>query len=329
MATISIIVPVYNVEKYLKRCVDSILNQTFTDFELILVDDGSTDNSGKICDEYSEKDCRIKVIHKKNGGVSRERNVGLENAIGEYVMFCDADDFVDEEWAKTLLYYAKNNPLSLINCEYYKYSENSNVSNKIIMYDVETATHINKNQYYFYYKKGYSHSVFNRIFRKEIIKSHEIRFNEIVKVGEDVLFVLEYLKYCVDFLYIPKGLYYWVDNFESTSRKYEAHYYDIIKCLYYPRKNAVSNNDKQKFIDEYFYRFFSCFEIVLDKRNKESNSEKIKFCNYILKDNEFIDAMNNASPSVCSPKLKKVLKMGSYRILNIFLKLVDIKTRWR
>ena len=93
---ISIIVPIYNVEKYLSRCVDSILNQTFTDFELILVDDGSTDNSGKICDEYAEKDCRIKVIHKDNWGVSSARNVGLENSVGEYIMFCDSDDFVEK-----------------------------------------------------------------------------------------------------------------------------------------------------------------------------------------------------------------------------------------
>ena len=89
---ISVIVPVYNVEMFLRRCIDSILAQTFTDFELLLIDDGSKDKSGEICDEYATKDVRIRVFHKQNGGVSSARNVGLNHAIGEYICFCDADD---------------------------------------------------------------------------------------------------------------------------------------------------------------------------------------------------------------------------------------------
>ena len=95
---ISVIVPAYNTEKYLRRCIDSILAQTFTDFELLLIDDGSTDQSGEICDEYADKDVRIKVFHKANGGVSSARNVGLDNALGEYICFCDADDWVDNDY---------------------------------------------------------------------------------------------------------------------------------------------------------------------------------------------------------------------------------------
>ena len=92
---ISVIVPVYNVEQYLPRCIDSILNQTFTDFELLLIDDGSTDGSGAICDEYARKDSRIRVFHKENGGVSSARNLGLYNAKGKYIAFIDADDWVE------------------------------------------------------------------------------------------------------------------------------------------------------------------------------------------------------------------------------------------
>ena len=99
---ISIIVPVYNVEKYLKRCIDSILNQSFTDFELILVDDGSTDNSGEIIDEYAIKDERIKVIHKENGGLSSARNVGIEYSKGNYIAFVDSDDYINKNMYKIL-----------------------------------------------------------------------------------------------------------------------------------------------------------------------------------------------------------------------------------
>ena len=92
---ISIIVPVYKAEKYLHKCVDSLLEQTFTDFEILLVDDGSPDKSGEICDEYAEKDSRIRVFHKENGGVSSARNLALDNAKGEFVMFLDSDDWLD------------------------------------------------------------------------------------------------------------------------------------------------------------------------------------------------------------------------------------------
>lgn len=95
MPKVSIIVPVYNVEAYLHRCIDSILAQTFTDWELLLIDDGSPDRSGEICDEYALKDKRIRVFHKKNGGVSSARNFGLNNACGDWTTFVDSDDFLD------------------------------------------------------------------------------------------------------------------------------------------------------------------------------------------------------------------------------------------
>lgn len=95
---ISIVVPVYNVEKYLERCIDSILAQTFTDFELLLINDGSKDSSGLICDKYAEKDSRIRVFHKENGGVSRARNLGISNARGRWLCFIDSDDWVDKEY---------------------------------------------------------------------------------------------------------------------------------------------------------------------------------------------------------------------------------------
>ncbi|MEG1313359.1 MAG: glycosyltransferase, partial [Bacilli bacterium] len=100
---LSIIVPVYNVDKYINKCIESILAQTFTDFELLLVNDGSLDSSGSICDEYEKKDSRIKVFHKENGGVSSARNLGLENARGEWIAFVDGDDWISPEMYKKLL----------------------------------------------------------------------------------------------------------------------------------------------------------------------------------------------------------------------------------
>lgn len=111
MPKVSVIVPVYGVEKYISKCIESILNQTYTDWELILVDDGSPDNSGFICDEYARKDSRIRVIHKENGGVSSARNVGLDYATGEWVTFVDADDWIDLNTFNICLPYMADNDI--------------------------------------------------------------------------------------------------------------------------------------------------------------------------------------------------------------------------
>ena len=105
---VSIIVPVYNVEKYLQRCIESILTQTETDFELLLIDDGSKDKSGLICDEYAQKDKRVNVIHKENGGVSSARNLGIEKANGEWICFIDADDYVRQDFLSDIQQYLFN-----------------------------------------------------------------------------------------------------------------------------------------------------------------------------------------------------------------------------
>ncbi len=119
MPIISVIVPVYNVEEYIHRCIDSILAQTFKEFELILVDDGSPDQSGKICDEYALIDSRIKVIHKKNGGLSDARNAGLEVAQGEYIGFVDSDDFIESDMYEKLLEACKENSSQIAMCGRY------------------------------------------------------------------------------------------------------------------------------------------------------------------------------------------------------------------
>ena len=119
MPKVSIIVPVYKAEAYLHRCVDSILAQTFTDFELLLIDDGSPDRSGEICDEYAQKDSRIRVIHKENGGVSSARQRGLDEAVGEYTIHVDSDDWVEPNMLEELYKKAKQDDADIVICDYF------------------------------------------------------------------------------------------------------------------------------------------------------------------------------------------------------------------
>ena len=124
MAEVSIIVPVYQVEKYIRQCVDSILAQTFTDFELILVDDGSKDMSGKICDEYAGMDGRVKVIHKENGGLSDARNIGMDQAVAHYFMFVDSDDYIAPTMVECLYESISNEKADIAACNYLYFFEN-------------------------------------------------------------------------------------------------------------------------------------------------------------------------------------------------------------
>lgn len=140
---VSVIVPVYNVEKYLHKCLDSIINQTYRNLEIILVDDGSPDNCGAICDEYAQKDSRIKVIHQKNGGLSAARNTGLDCAVGEYISFVDSDDWVSEEFIEQLISSAK--PNSLVMCDFISWESDADGSIPVAGDRIET---IDQNEFW-------------------------------------------------------------------------------------------------------------------------------------------------------------------------------------
>lgn len=182
---ISIIVPVYNAERYLRRCVDSILGQTFTDFEVLLIDDGSKDHSGAICDEYAQQDDRVRVWHKENGGVSSARNVGLDNARGEWVTFVDSDDWVQKDWLAT---FATNmNGYDVVVTGFYfvtpdkilPFTMNCHSNNP-----AQVADSLNKERNF-----GF---LWCKCFKRSLIDSNHLRFNEKLSFLEDEDFVCKY-----------------------------------------------------------------------------------------------------------------------------------------
>ena len=189
---ISIIVPVYKAEKYLHRCVDSILAQTFTDFELLLVDDGSPDESGKICDEYADKDRRVRVFHKENGGVSSARNQGIEHALGEWLYFVDSDDMLFDYTLKELYSKTSNEIDSVIG----GYIETDGVNclyktecKKDMLWDYKTALL----DFYTPLYGKFNGYLWNRLFRHSVINQYRIRFSEQIYYKEDGLFVIVFI----------------------------------------------------------------------------------------------------------------------------------------
>lgn len=188
---VSIIVPIYNVEKYLPKCIESIINQTLTNIEIILVNDGSTDSSGKIADEYAKKDERIIVIHKENRGQGSARNVGIDIAKGEYIGFVDSDDWIDEEMYEKLYTNAKEYNSDVCVCNRNVYDEYSNIITSINVQQ-ELIDNVNGNLLdYVVNKLLFKHTVvvYNKIYKTNIIKNESIRFKEVREVGsEDALF---------------------------------------------------------------------------------------------------------------------------------------------
>lgn len=201
---VSIIVPVYKAEKYLNRCLDSIIVQTFKDWELLLVDDGSPDNSGKLCDEYAQKDSRIKVFHKKNGGVSSARQMGLDNATGEYTIHADPDDWVEPTMLEELYAKTIEDKADMVICDYF-----TNKNNKQD-YNCQQPKEISSRGVMTGLLTGLLYgSCWNKLIETKKIKNNQIRFRTFLNVCEDRQFIIEVLPNIRRVSYINKAFYHY------------------------------------------------------------------------------------------------------------------------
>lgn len=223
---ISIIVPVYNGDKYLSRCVDSILNQTFQDWELLLVDDGSTDKSGEICDEYVTKDDRIRGLHKSNGGVSSARNYGLTRIQGEWVTFIDGDDYIEPNYFSILL---SNVNVDLI-VSGVKFSNTEGKSlppcDKIIKISEENKYFLDKEFCGLYFRTPWA-----KLFKRDIIERFHLSFNTNLHIGEDTEFVFRYISIVKDIRLIPFSGYCYKLNFYEQARRHAMNAIDLYHHL--------------------------------------------------------------------------------------------------
>lgn len=224
MPEISVIVPVYNVASYLGECIDSILSQTFTDWELILVDDGSTDNSADIAKGWSDKDARIKFYSKPNGGVSSARNFGLDHAIGKYIMFLDSDDICHPKILE-ILHFFTGTGAELIMCECSRFQTTPVVSIKE-EWTPEILTNVDET-YRCMALKLILHPPYAKFYQRDIIERYGIRFPLGLQLGEDVLFNLNFLKHTSKSVFINLPLYYYRDTPSSLSKKIEKNYAEI------------------------------------------------------------------------------------------------------
>jgi len=213
---VSVIVPIYNNEKYLSRCVESIINQTYSDWELILVNDGSTDNCEKICQRFSEEDHRIKCVSKINEGVSVARNVGISISRGEYVSFIDSDDYVAQNYLEKLMCIQKKYNADFVAASFH-YVDNDGIrDNPFFEVPVEyQEKQIDMKDYEF--EKWYSFpGACGCLFSKKIIEQNQISFSNKYRNGEDMLFKIQYLTHSDKPVAISEPLYYYFENPKSV-----------------------------------------------------------------------------------------------------------------
>lgn len=257
---ISIIVPVYNSELYINRCLDSLLKQTYKNIEIIIVDDGSKDNSLQLIKGYANKDSRIKVYTQSNQGPSVARNTGLDNATGKYIMFVDADDFIDKNMVTNMVEGIKDDKNTLVLCDNSEIWANEIEERKLFDTD---KNYIKKVDVIKAIASGKAGLVCGKLFNKNIIKEHNIKFDKEIKMCEDQIFFLNISRYCDDFIYIPKSLYFY-------DRRNE---------------NSITIKYKEKVIDNQIYVINIIKEIL---KTSDIESDDI---NYII-NNRYIDAID-------------------------------------
>jgi glycosyltransferase involved in cell wall biosynthesis len=215
MPDISVIIPIYNVEKYIKRCIDSVLAQTFFDFECILVDDGSTDGSSEICDESSKYDARIKTIHQKNAGASRARRNGLDIAKGNYILFIDSDDWIESLMLEKLYKNINKEGYDIVCCDYYQESQNILQYTKQLVNEDEELLNNKLQVFKMLIKYEFGASLCNKLVKHSIYsKVYWPKFDN----GEDVAIIIQSLYYGSKIGYVKEALYHVCERSDSLSR---------------------------------------------------------------------------------------------------------------
>lgn len=308
---ISIIVPVYNAERHLNKCIDSILSQSFVNFELILINDGSTDGSESICQKYAISDNRVKFFHKKNGGVGSARNLGLEKATGDWIMFVDADDWIEHDCLESC-YKILNNNIDLIvfSCNL---AEDSQLPDKIC----STKSDF-KEILPLYIDKAVFTSPWCKLFKRSKVEELHLKFNEeLLFFGEDTLFVFEYLKNIKSMHLLSKQLYHYVfdNNQNSLSKKKDL---DWFTKSYFLKEIFTIVSDIESIWNAQLikYRCLTC-ELILNKYL------------YALSSSSFIMVRNGLKNIISCTDLKYLFEDKKYMPKGERRKLFDILVRYK
>ena len=264
---ISVIVPIYNTKEYLSRCIDSICGQTYGNLEIILVDDGSTDGSSLVCDDYCRKDNRIQVIHKENGGSTAARNAGIAIAKGEYIGFVDSDDWIEADMYECLYNECANNDADIsVGRQYLDRGDTSHIeAARSIVEGIITkeSKQIAHNIIYSddYAQKGISPNLWDKLFRRDLIIRHQKNVDERTKFAEDDLCVYAALLDANVVVVLNKPVYHYCQRMESVTNKSDEEYFEKISLFYKQMKTVFDKTDESEVLLQKLNRYMVEFVI--------------------------------------------------------------------
>lgn len=284
----SIIIPVYNVEKFLPRCLDSVLRQTYQNYEIIMIDDGSIDSSGDICDRYVQKYASCKVIHKENTGQADSRNVGISKAKGRYLVFLDADDYLEKEMLSKVYEQLENQNYDVCSFAARRIDENENFLYELRFDDMVKALTFDEQskeefllKSFLQYKSGWE-ACFH-VFKKDIVNEYQIKFESDVKLAEDLIFTFEYMLYAKSWIKIPDILYDYTLREGSTSvgHRAETTVCEIFGNVFAKLVDKLQKKDCLKYSEEKIADYYAVMlHYYKSKMMREMSQEQFKNCLY-------------------------------------------------
>lgn len=316
MEKISIIVPIYNGEKYLHGCLKSLINQSYKNIEIILINDGSTDNTKVICEHYKQLDNRVKLINKNNEGVSRSRNIGIKEATGKYIGFVDCDDYISTDMYEKLKIAIDKSKADMSVCKYeqtmkiYESMLNKKNSKKYKFKIISAYNAIES----IYTSNDFAGYTWNKLYKKEIIDNNKIKFDENILIAEDNLFNFEYLLKCKSVIVVNKVMYYYFQhNLSATNKKIDNKWLTILKVykkIY--EINKINNLQLNHCIDIGFINanFAIKKKIISTKENINNNVIDFKIIDTNIK-KTFKKIMLNHKINLFL-KIKTLLKILKY-----------------
>lgn len=339
MAKVSIILPIYNVEKYLSRCIDSLLNQTLEDIEIIMVDDGSPDNCPLICDEYAKRDKRVKVVHKQNAGLGYARNSGLDVAAGEYVAFVDSDDYVEQNMYKTLYEKAEKDKCDAVFCGFRteispdKWIYSDEVNEDVVWKDDEVRTFMLDmiaSEAGIKAERLYQMSVWHSIYKRSFIEERQIRFvSEREVASEDIPFQVDFLSKANTVAYVSKTFYSYCLNGTSLTATLKPEKYARYKHL---RACLLAKSSDAEYVSRVNRLFIGYTRSHLYDIINSTWKHKVAMINEIQNDEVWKEVRSDYSPAnlpLVSKCIYKFLLSPSAWLLYILMCLMNAARKRR
>lgn len=318
---ISIIIPCYNIASHLPKCIESVLNQTYSDFELLLINDGSTDGTLKVCEEYRKKDTRIKVYSHHNRGASYSRNKAMEVACGEYIMFVDGDDWIEKEMLAVLVEDSNNTTVMNI-CGMINEKSSQVTKNPFYEKLLESKEDLIQKDSFITLVENYQmSSPCCKLYHKSIITDNKIRFDEKISYQEDIIFNLKYFKYIEAVKLRPFYGYHYIQHVVSSSSRYHK-YFDHINNLMLQLRHYSRNQHDEKVTRVFvFDTILKAMSNIAHKNAPLRNREKIMELQKILVSDEFNYCQGEIKKSSLNALLKTLLLYKNAYFVNVYYSL--------